>query len=218
MTQPTAGPPQNWPQGANRRPAWLAQIGPVTAVLIGISVAVALVTNFGGNIGIARYLLISEFIGTRGGPLFTEVLHGQVWRLITPIFLHLGVIHLLFNMMWTKDLGTLIERRFGMRTLQAMVVVIGLLSNIGQYLLSGPLFGGMSGVVYGLFGFVWIKGQIDPSAGFRVPNKTLAIMLGWLVLCMTGALGHVANTAHVVGLGAGAAWGFVSAKLRSLRA
>ena len=72
-----------------------------------------------------------------------------------------------------------------------------------------PFFGGMSGVVYGLFGYAWMKSTFDPQAGFRLSQITVIILMAWLVLCMTSAVGSVANVAHVVGLVVGAAFGYL---------
>ena len=68
-------------------------------------------------------------------------------------------------------------------------------------------FGGMSGVVYALFGYVWMKGRYEPEQGMILHPSTVQTMLLWLVLCMTGFLGNIANAAHVVGLVAGILFG-----------
>lgn len=57
-----------------------------------------------------------------------------------------------------------------------------------------------------------MKARFDPASGFLLPRTILYWMLGWLVLCMTGWVGNVANYAHVVGLMAGATLGGVSAR------
>jgi GlpG protein len=61
----------------------------------------------------------------------------------------------------------------------------------------------MSGVVYALFGYVWMKSDYDPASDMRLPSKTIFYMVLWLVFCMSGVLGNIANAAHVVGLFAG---------------
>jgi len=71
-------------------------------------------------------------------------------------------------------------------------------------------FGGMSGVVYGLLGYVWIRGKLDPSSGYSLPRWIIVMMMGWFLLCVVGAVPNIANTAHGVGLLVGAAWGFLS--------
>ena len=81
-----------------------------------------------------------------------------------------------------------------------MVLAIAVVSNLCQYLYDGPLFGGMSGVAYGLFGYIWIKSRVEPSSGFYMHQTTVMVMLVWFVLCFTPVLGGVANGAHAAGL------------------
>lgn len=140
------------------------------------------------------------------------VAHGQVWRLVTPIFLHFGAIHLLFNMTMLWQLGGAFEQRRGAWRYLVFVLVCAVASNVAQYFLGGgfyagtyrpqpsPLFGGMSAVLYGLFGYVWMKARYEPRLGFWLGPRTVFYMIAWLFLCMTGLLGPVANVAHVVGL------------------
>jgi GlpG protein len=69
------------------------------------------------------------------------------------------------------------------------------------------LFGGLSGVGYALFGYLWMKGMYEPEQGMILHPNTINTMLIWLVLCMTGLLGPIANAAHVVGLAVGIVFG-----------
>ncbi len=138
-----------------------------------------------------------------------RIAEGQIWRLITPIFLHANLLHLLFNMWWLYDLGTIIERHLGSLRYAALVLVIALVSNYGQFLVSGPNFVGMSGVVYGLFGYAWVRGRFDPASGMYLRPDVVFWMMAWLVFCMINTSLHVANTAHGAGLAAGALLGYV---------
>ena len=113
-------------------------------------------------------------------------------------------------MWWLKDLGTAIERIHSSVYLAIFVVLTGVLSNTAQYFVSGPNFGGMSGVVYALFGFFWIRGRLDAGYPFKLQQQTVLFMMGWYVLCFTGLMGPVANAAHTGGLITGALWGFLS--------
>jgi GlpG protein len=188
-------------------------ITPITLALIVISAGVFLLLATKLDEKILETLLISKFVRVDpGAPWYDglpEILEGQVWRLFTPMFLHFGIIHLLFNMLWLKDLGSAIERRNGQARFLVMVLSISLLSNLGQYLTTGPVFGGMSGVVYGLLGYIWMRGKFDPSSGFHLPKYIVVMMVGWFFICLVGLIPQVANTAHAVGLGLGMAWGFI---------
>ena len=129
------------------------------------------------------------------------VRRGEVWRLVTPIFLHFGPLHLLGNMMWLYYLGTVIEVRRGTLWLAVLVFGSAIVSNLGQYYIEGPsFFGGMSGVVYALFGYVWMKTIYHPMDGLFIDSRNVNLMLLWFVLCTTGAVGPIANGAHGVGL------------------
>jgi GlpG protein len=192
---------------------WRA-LGPLTLSLIAISVVVFLIQEYSPVREWTRYLYISDpaFSVDRDLP---EVRQGQVWRLLTPIFLHFTILHILFNMLCLKDLGGMIETRLGTLPLALMTVVIGVASNLAQYYMSGPGFGGMSGVIYGLLGYVWMKGKFDPGSGLFLHPSTVAMMLIWLVLGYTNLLPiGMANTVHTVGLLTGVVWGYAASRSR----
>ena len=176
---------------------------PLTLFLIGASVVVTLFAGLNASLPNVRWLLISE-----GAPGFLpEVRSGEIWRLITPIFIHFGPTHLLFNMLVLYDLGRLIEKAQGTKRLALLVVVIGVGSNIGQYLIGGPGFGGMSGVLYGMVGYIWLRSQCDPASGLMISPMTLGVMLVWFFLCLFGIIPGVANGTHAIGLVMGIIWG-----------
>ena len=156
--------------------------------------------------------------GARVGSLFgdtslPEVRHGEVWRLITPIFVHFGLLHLVFNLMWLRNLGGFFQNRFGFTHLAAFVFISGALSNYGQLLWSGPMFGGMSGVNYALFGFLWMRGRFDRFAAWSLNPSLIQTMMLWFGACLIGIIPNVANFSHGVGLVVGMAWGILSGKL-----
>lgn len=190
---------------------WRQRFPPITVALIAVSVAVALLSNFGSSVS----ALHSLFIADPNSAGFQSILEGQLWRLLTPVFIHFGVLHILFNMMWLWDLGGTIERMKGWPFFAGFVFSVGIASNIAQFIIDGsPYFGGMSGVVYGLLGYVWISGKRNPQSGFGLHSQTAIMMFGWYVLCWTGLLGPVANWAHTMGLMLGIAIGFPRRKSR----
>lgn len=99
-----------------------------------------------------------------------------------------------------------------------LILTTSLTSNFAQYLVSGPLFGGMSGVLYGLFGYIWIRGWREPDVPYKQPKIFIIITLVGLGLCWTGLLGNIANTAHIVGLLTGMIWAYFATSASMRRA
>ncbi len=145
------------------------------------------------------------------------ILEGQIWRLITPIFLHANMLHLIFNMWWLFDLGGMIEPRLKTYRYLLMVLVIAFVSNMTQFAVVGPNFVGMSGVVYGLFGYAWVRGRLDPTSGLYLRPDVVFWMMAWFFLCWFNVIGSVANWAHGAGLAMGAAIGYLPELRRLLR-
>lgn len=150
------------------------------------------------------------FMGTEESPRIDQLQlspvafeEWELWRLVTPIFVHGGPIHLIFNLLWVFQLGVLIESRRGNTFMVLLVLVAAVLSNVAQFLISGGNFGGMSGVLYALAGYVWLVGRLRPSLGIAMDNATAFLLGMWLLLCFTGAVGPIANAAHVGGLAVG---------------
>jgi GlpG protein len=193
------------------RPLDAYGFGPLTFVLIVISVTVCLLSKLGRDPQPLTGLFITDFTtGAPFGPSLPEIRHGQVWRLITPIFIHFGLLHILFNMLWLRDLGSMIEGRQSSWLLGILVLAIAACSNLAQFWFGGPVFGGMSGVVYGLLGYIWMRGKFDPGSGLYLHPSTVTMMIIWFFACFTPIVPHVANAAHAVGLVMGLAWGYLS--------
>jgi len=125
----------------------------------------------------------------------------QWWRLIGPALIHFSVLHFVFNLLWWGMLGSQVERQLGSSFLIILFGVTAVVSNVAQLLVAGPNFGGLSGVVYGLVGFVWITGWLRPHWGLSLPKAVIGFMLVWLVLGFADVLWvNMANAAHTAGL------------------
>ena len=206
---------------------------PLTIALMIAAVVVAIFTEFGSRkkmqladrwLFIARIERQENIVRWQG---LEDIRQGEIWRLVSPIFVHYGLLHLLFNMFCLYDFGPLIETRRRSWRLLLLVLVTAAVSNLGEYAWRyaighpTPLAGGMSGVIYGLFGYIWMKSRHDPAAGMFLQPRTVVILLVWLVLCMTGILArlfgiHVANAAHAAGLATGLVIGFAPVAWRRL--
>ena len=135
--------------------------------------------------------------------LWSVISRGQLWRLITPIFMHMSLLHIGFNMMAFMSFGKGVEYVRGTRRFLVLCLILAVTSNIVQLLWVDFRFGGMSGVLFGLVGYVWMKGKTRPRDGLALNQNTVTYALLWLFLCMTGVLGNIANGAHLGGLVAG---------------
>ena len=134
----------------------------------------------------------------------------EIWRFFSPSLLHFGVLHIVFNLLWWWHLGGLIEKNKGTAKLLLLFLVASIIPNTIQFFLEGPNFGGLSGVVYALAGYVWLSGVRNPKGGLGLPNPLMMFMAAWLVLGFFDVLGTpVANMVHLFGLAIGlaqAAW------------
>ena len=177
---------------------------PVNLTLIGISIMVAIIT-FGGDLHspVLPWLLISA----RANEFLPEVMALELWRLITPVFIHFGLAHLFFNMYAMFLLGTVIELRFGAQFIIFFVLSSGVVGNLAQYMVTdNVLFGGMSGVLYGFFGFLWMKSVFDKHLGVILDRQAIYMMLFYYIICFF--LPGIANTAHTAGLLYGVVFGY----------
>ncbi len=122
-------------------------------------------------------------------------------RILGPAFFHFSWLHIVFNTMWWWQLGGSIEKTLGKGSLINLLLISAIVSNLGQYLVSGANFGGLSGVVYALVGFVWWYGYLAPEQGLSLSKPLVGFLLFWLVLGFADLLPvNVANTAHLLGL------------------
>lgn len=189
---------------------------PITLALIILSAAGALLIQM--EYEQIWAMLTFQVFDPRYGflPLSETFASGQIWRLLAPAFLHFGFFHFLFNSLWMWDFGRRLEIVLGKAHYLCFFLVTAISANFAQYLWIDSIpFGGMSGVVYALVGFIWVRQKLSPHPLFAIPRGIIAFMLMWLVICMAGVVdyfidGSIANAAHVGGLVAGMVWGGVS--------
>ncbi|MBV4539791.1 rhomboid family intramembrane serine protease [Pseudomonas vlassakiae] len=195
----------------------------VTASVLVLCLIVAGLTGLGDNLNAISWFTFLEF-RVQGEylhftPLAQGLTEGQWWRLVSPMLLHFGVLHLAMNGLWYWELGKRIELRQGPWLLLGLTLLFSLVSNLAQHYTSGPsLFGGLSGVLYGLLGHVWLYQWLAPNPYFNLPKGVLVMMLIWLVICLTGVVGQlgfgqIANAAHVGGLLIGCLTGLLGGAL-----
>lgn len=132
---------------------------------------------------------------------FDPSLKYQFWRYFSHMFLHFSLLHITFNLLWWWYLGGPVEKRLGIGKLLTITLVSALLSGFVQEKFSGAWFGGLSGVVYALMGYVWLRGERDPDSGIHIQRGLFAFALIWLVAGWFDVFGlSIANGAHLTGL------------------
>jgi GlpG protein len=232
---PTAVQPKPAVQPAQRAPA--ASVGlrhrlwahfaqsPVTWSLLAVAVVVSFYTDLGENRARVAMFTISgapplaSAVGGSDWTAWDDVRAGQLWRLVTPILLHFHPFHLLFNAFWLRDLGVPTERFQGSRQYAVFLLWSALLSNVAQLAFGlSPNFGGLSGVVYALMGFLWARGRFDRRSGITLPTNWVVFFVGWMALGFTGLMdgvfgGSFANYCHLGGFAAGVIYGYIGAML-----
>jgi GlpG protein len=150
-------------------------------------------------------------------PMFEKIQQGEVWRLVTPAFLHVDLIHLFFNVYWLLLLGKQLEQRIGAGRYLLFIVLAAIFSNTLQYLMGGSLFMGYSGVVCAMLAFIYVRQKLAPWEGYQLQRSTI-IFLSLFILAMLGIqlvtffgdiyggvsfLPAIANTAHLAGIAIG---------------
>lgn len=200
-----------------------------TVGVIAACVVLSIVTSFGNMRGGPRAIKSVDELPTsmrifnaltlvpgstkdrEAGPM-KYVLEGQVWRLITPIFLHGSPTHLLFNCLIIYFTGRTLEVLFGPLFFCSLFLLGGVVGNLAQaygpeFLGASPHVIGASGGALALFVFLWLRPMIEPSVPFRVPPLNVAFVLGFVVLSMIpgSPIGAgIANLAHLGGIATGA--------------
>jgi len=205
----------------NRSPVFVAgrwqpspRHAPLVLGMIILAVLMAWFTSLGSNQFTANLLIVDPraydwgSMAARLDALSATLASGQVWRLFTPDFLHFSWTHIIFNSVMLWFLGSQIEWFDGRGRLVLLFIITSLVSNGLQYVVSGPFFGGLSGVVYGILGYCWLSQRTLPR--FQFPPALVTFAVVWMVIGFTPlpemlGLGRMANEAHLGGFVAGLA-------------
>ncbi len=179
---------------------------PVTVALLVVNVLVWIAQEATGGSQNTENLI--DF-GAKSGPL---IACGHWWRLITPMFLHIGFFHLLANSFGLFIFGGMVERIFGSVAFAVIYLVAGVLGNLFSYWAdigiyhSTPIGAGASGAVFGIVGafgsYLLLNRHVLGQMGRQAMMSVLFIVGINFVLGIT--LSGVDNMAHLGGLFGGA--------------
>jgi rhomboid protease GluP len=134
--------------------------------------------------------------------------HGDWWTLLTAIYLHGGVLHILFNVLWIRQLGPAVEELYGPARFVTIFTVSGVVGFVVSNVLGVPFTVGASGSIFGLLGamvaFGRRRGGVFGALVLRQYGQW-ALLLFILGFFMAG----VNNLAHAGGFVGGLAAGLV---------
>ena len=184
---------------------------PLTLSLVLVNAIIfPLTQRIGDDDGLFQLLTFADFRLDGDRVYFANLAYtietGQYWRLLTPMFIHFGWLHIVFNLLWVWEVGRRIEAINNASVLLLVTLVSSLMANFLQYYMSGPsFFGGMSGVVFGYLGYSLVWSRMVPSRSTGLAPGLYIFMFVYLAIGFTGAidmlgLGVLANGAHLGGL------------------
>ncbi len=134
--------------------------------------------------------------GAKYRPLMLE---GEWWRLITPVFLHIGMIHLLLNSVALFYLGGAVERIYGRFRFILIYLVAGVMGSLGSFLFTDTVSAGASGAIFGCFGALLYFGTIHPKIFFRTMGNNIIVVFA-LNLVIGFILPGIDNAGHLGGV------------------
>lgn len=148
-------------------------------------------------------------------PLFETAMirRGELWRLLTSVFPHAGILHLAFNVYWLWVFGTLVEEVYGHLKTAALLLLFAIGPNALEFAFANGGIG-LSGVGYGLFGLLWILSLYDQRFRGAIDRRTVELFIAWFFLCIvatvTGFM-RIGNIAHGTGAVLGILTGYALA-------
>lgn len=134
--------------------------------------------------------------GAKFNPLIIE---GEWWRFFTPIFLHIGILHLVMNTLSLYYLGTVVERIYGSVRFLLIYLFAGFAGSLASFVFSPSLSAGASGAIFGCFGALLYFGVIHPGLFFRTMGMNILVVLG-INLALGFTLPGIDNAGHIGGL------------------
>ncbi len=143
---------------------------------------------------------------------FAETPGAAPWSLITTIFIHGSLLHILFNMIWLVQIGRVLENTLSPLIYAVFVLAAAAAGSACEMLISGNTGIGMSGVVYAMFGLMWAGRGMFPAWGAIASRDNLRYFIGWGLFCVVATWLHflnVANGAHAGGFLFGLSVGFL---------
>ncbi|MDZ5713156.1 rhomboid family intramembrane serine protease [Jeotgalibacillus haloalkalitolerans] len=169
---------------------------PVVSLLILIHAVVFIATSIPGGIGNSVLFTLAGINGL--------VSEGEYWRLVTPIFAHADLWHVLFNTFSLVLFAPALERLLGSFQFAVVYLLAGVIANVATWVLQPPFYTsvGASGSIFGLFGLyaaIWLI--YKQAAPLEIRQVMVPVIVISVVMTFFGS--NINITAHIAGLAAG---------------
>jgi len=199
------------------RPEINFQRTPVTLIIAALVAALEIVftlDEFQRGDPVRRVTYYNDYLG-----ILPRIWAGEVWRPFTSTLMHGNLLHAGFNVYWLLIFGPVLEHRFGSYRTLGLIVLLGYVSMMPEYVIGSYrreepiMIVGLSGIVYGLFGVLWVGRRWRSELRAVCTDETTQLLLGWFVLCIVLTyldVMRVANIAHGAGFLFGALYGLVA--------
>jgi len=182
-----------------------------TYILIGVTVVVYLLQL------LSQSLLGGDVVAYLGEKINALIIQGEVWRLITPLFLHGSILHIGFNMYALFAIGPSLERAYGHKRFLLLYFLAGFAGNTLSFLLSPAASLGASTAIFGLIAaeviFIYRNRQI-----FGARARGMLMNLGMIIVVnlLLGLSPGIDNWGHLGGLVGGAIFAWIAGPVYQL--
>jgi len=164
-----------------------------TYLFIGLQVLMFIILELAG--GSENPYVLIEY----GAKFNLFILAGEWWRFITPIFLHIGFLHLFMNSLALYYLGSTVEKIYGSSRFLLIYLFSGFLGVVGSFIFNPSISAGASGAIFGCFGALLYFGLVHPRIFLRTLGSNIIILLG-INLVLGFIVPSIDNAGHIGGL------------------
>lgn len=159
------------------------------------------------TIQLVLFVLLEMFGGSTHTPTLIAfgakvnelIYNGEWWRFVTPIFLHIGILHLLMNSLALYYIGMAVEKMYGSARFLFIYMFAGIVGTLSSFVFSPSISAGASGAIFGLFGALLLLGLLKPALFFRTIGPNILVVIG-INLIIGFVIPNVDNAGHIGGL------------------
>jgi rhomboid protease GluP len=191
LAPPAAAPPP---------PAAVPVRLPTSPVRVTYGLLVLIGLTFGLQLA-SGYLLGEDYVLDWGAKVNVLIAHGELWRLLTPLFIHASLLHIGFNAYALYALGRQMETFYGPVRFTLLFFLTGLAGSVVSLLLNPLPSVGASGAIFGLIGAEGVLLYRNRRVFGERGRRALQNVIGLIVInLLIGLQGGIDNWAHLGGL------------------